>query len=368
MTIHDDLGIRPIINASATLTKLGGSVMPPEVLAAMQDAARYHIDIEDMHDRVGARLADLTGNEAAMVATGAAAGIVLAISACLTRGDRALAQKLPHTDELAKNEVVMFTSHRNGYDFAVRQTGARVIEIGTEARTAPAELEAALNDRTAAFIWFQGAMTGHGDLPLEAVIAACKPRGIPVIVDGAAQLPPMENLWRFTQLGADCAIFSGGKDLRGPQASGLVVGRRWLIQAMRPLGSPNAGIGRPMKVGKEEMAGLLAAVKRYIAIDHEERREREERVVAGWCATWDALPGVRAERSFPNEAGQPLPRCELVPDEGAKLTRDELVRQLREGTPSIAVAESEHGIFVNSMTLTDEEAEIVRARISALLS
>jgi L-seryl-tRNA(Ser) seleniumtransferase len=211
-------------------------------------------------------------------------------------------------------------------------------------------------------------MTGQGDLPIETVLAMCDARGVPMIVDAAAQLPPLENLWRFTQLGAACAIFSGGKDLRGPQASGLVVGTKAMIQAMRPLGSPNQGIGRPMKVGKEEMAGLLAAVKRYIALDHEERREREERTVAGWCAAWGSLPGVRAERSFPNEAGQPLPRCELVPGPGAKLTRDELVRRLREGEPSIAVAESATGIFVNSMTLTDDESEIVRDRIAALLS
>ena len=369
MSIHDDLGIRPVINANATLTKLGGSIMPPEVIEAMQDAARYHIDIEDMHDRIGERLAELTGNEAAMVTTGAAAGIVLSIAACVSNGDRDIAKQLPHVETLAKNEVVMFVSHRNGYDFAVRQTGVKVIEIGSETHTDLAELEGALNDKTAAFMWFQGSFSGMGDLPIETVIEKCSARGIPVLVDAAAQLPPVENLHRFTEKGAACAIFSGGKDLRGPQASGLVVGKRWLIEAMRPLRSPNQGIGRPMKVGKEEMAGLLAAVKRYLLIDHEERRERDERVVAQWCATFNAIPGVQAGRSFPNEAGQPLPRCELVLSTDANMSRDALVAALWNSDPRISVqTEDTNGILLNAMTLTDEEVHLVEARIAELLS
>lgn len=371
MNLYDELGIRPIINANATLTRLGGSVMPPEVIAAMQDAARFHVDIEELHDRIGEKLAEITGNEAAMIATGAAAGIVLAVAACASNGDPMLARRLPHADALDKNEVIMFTAHRNGYDFAVRQTGVKVIEIGSATHTEPAELEAAFSPRTAAFVWFQGFFTGKGDLPIERVIAACRARSVPVIVDGAAQLPPVENLWHFTQMGAACAIFSGGKDLRGPQTTGLVVGQRWLIQAMRRLASPNHGIGRPMKVGKEEMAGLLAAVKRYIALDHEDRRERDERVVAGWCATFNALPGVRAARVFPNEAGQPLPRCELLIDpRQANITRDELVARLWDGNPRISVsadAEDTEGILLNPMTLTDEEAHIVEQRILSLL-
>ncbi len=212
-------------------------------------------------------------------------------------------------------------------------------------------------------------MTGIGDFPFEKVVEICTAREVPVIVDAAAQLPPVDNLWRFTQKGAACAIFSGGKDLHGPQASGLVVGRRWLIDAMRPLGSPNAGIGRPMKVGKEEMAGLLAAVKRYISLDHEERRERDERVVAGWSATLNSIGGIDAHRSFPNEAGQPHPRCEFIIDPAtAGLSRDEVIKQLWDGEPRIAVAASgEHGIYLNPMTLSDEEANVVAERLNQIL-
>ena len=363
MGIYDELGIKRVINACATLTKLGGSIMPPEVVEAMQDASRSFIDLEELQVKVGERLAELTHNEAAYVSSGAAAGIVLAIAACVTGQDRTAMDRLPDTSGL-KSEVIVFKSHRNGYDHAVRMVGVKMVEIGPD----PNELMAAISDKTAAFIWFQGGMTGRADFPIEKVIEICTARNVPVLVDGAAQLPPVENLWAFTQKGATCAIFSGGKELHGPQSSGLVVGRKWLIEAMRPNGNPNANIGRPMKVGKEEMVGLLAAVKRYVGLDHVARRERDERVVAEWCATLNGLPGVCARRSFPNEAGQPSPRCEVLL-ESARLTRDALVQALSDGTPSIVVAKADpSGIFLNPMTLTDEEAHIVGAQVKKLLA
>ena len=144
------------------------------------------------------------------------------------------------------------------------------------------------------------------------MIGIAKARGAPVIVDAAAQLPPVENLWRFTRIGADVAIFSGGKDLRGPQSSGLILGRRELIAACALNGNPNHSIGRPMKVGKEEIAGLVAAVERYVTMDHTARARYCEETVAEWSAALNALPGVSARRDFPNEAGQPLPRCRVT--------------------------------------------------------
>jgi L-seryl-tRNA(Ser) seleniumtransferase len=189
-----------------------------------------------------------------------------------------------------------------------------------------------------------------------------------VIVDAAAQLPPVENLWNFTRLGATCAIFSGGKDLRGPQASGLVVGKKWLIDAMRPNGNPNASLGRPMKVGKEEMAGLLAAVRRYLILDHGARQARDERVVTDWCQALNALPGVHAKRSFPNEAGQPLPRCEVRLTDEARYKVDQLIQALWAGTPAIAVGIGERSFYLNPMTLDDDEVGHVQAHLIELLA
>jgi L-seryl-tRNA(Ser) seleniumtransferase len=369
MSIYDELGVRPLINASATLTRLGGSVMPPEVLEAMVEASKHFVNLDELQRAVGNKLAELTKNESAYVSTGAAAGLVLATAAVVAGSDPKAIQQLPDCSGL-KNEVIIHKSHRNGYDHAVRQVGVKVVEIGTETETKAEELESAINDKTAAIFWFQGGMTGHADLPLQTVIDIANRSNVPVIVDAAAQVPPVENLWKFTQLGAALAIFSGGKDLHGPQASGLVVGRKDLIDHMRVNGSPNHSIGRPMKVGKEEMVGLLTAVQLYLKRDHEARASQDEEVVAGWCSELNRISGVQAERSFPNEAGQPLPRAKVVIDPAkAGMSRDEVVLALRNGTPSIEVASSGMDtIYVNPMTLADGEDQIVLDRLLAILS
>ena len=369
MSLYDELELPRVINACATVTFLGGSRMPPEVLAAMHDAAQNFVNIPELQRKLGEKIAAMTHNEAAYIATGAAAGIVLAIAACITHDNPAARAILPQTDGL-RNEVLLFKSHNIGYSFAVRQTGAKMVLLGDGEQVSAAELEGAINEKTAAFIWFQGTFCGRGDLPLAQVIEICAARGVPVLIDAAAQLPPVENFWNFTQMGATAAIFSGGKDLRGPQASGLIVGKRWLIEAIRPLGNPNAGIGRPMKVGKEEMAGLYAAVKRYLALDHPARRERDESVVADWCAAFNQLAGVSAQRSFPNEAGQPLPRCEVIIGAGARLSHDETLLALRASTPSIETGGGVGGrsFHLNPMTLSDEECKIVEERIVTLLA
>jgi L-seryl-tRNA(Ser) seleniumtransferase len=311
----------------------------------------------------------MTNNESAYVSTGAAAGLVLATAAVVAGDDPQAINQLPDTTGL-KNEVIIHKSHRNGYDHAVRQVGVKVVEIGTETETKPEELEAAINDKTAAIFWFQGAMTGRGDLPLEQTIEIANRHNVPVIVDGAAQVPPVENLWKYTQMGAALAIFSGGKDLHGPQASGLVVGRKDLIDKMRVNGSPNHSIGRPMKVGKEEMVGLLKAVELYVKRDHEARASQDEEVVAGWCGELNRISGVHAERAFPNEAGQPLPRAKVTIDAAkAGMSRDDVVLALRSGTPSIEVASNGTDvIYINPMTLADGEDQIVLDRLLEILN
>ena len=369
MTIYNDLGLRPIINANATLTKLGGSIMLPEVMEAMAEASRSWVDVFELQRRVGERLAELTHNEAAYVSSGAAAGLAVATAACVAGTDPAAMAQLPNCDGL-KNEIIVHRTQRNAYDHAVRQVGVKLVEIGMPLGTQRWELEHAITEQTAAIFWFQGAMTGNGDLPLETVIEIGNAHGVPVIVDGAAQLPPVENLWRYTQMGAALAVFSGGKDLRGPQSSGLVLGRKDLIEACRFNGSPNHGLGRPMKVGKEEMVGLLKAVELYLQVDHEARRSQDEEVVMGWNSALNKIDGVRAERSFPNEAGQPLPRS-LVTFDAAKLglTRDEIMARLLNEEPRVSVAAAgEEGVYLNPMTLADREDEIVLERLEAILA
>lgn len=364
MGLYEALGVRPVINASATLTRLGGSLMPPEVQAAMAEAARCFVRLDELQQRVGEQIAALTRNEAAYVSAGAAAGLALATAACTAGKDPDAIRQLPDLTGL-KNEVIIHRTHRNGYDHAVRQVGVRVVEIGSPEGTTREELERAISSQTAAIFWFQGAMTGQGDLPLPVVIEVAKARGVPVIVDAAAQLPPVSNLWAFTEMGADLAIFSGGKDLRGPQSSGLILGRRDLIEACALNGNPHHSIGRPMKVGKEEMAGLLAAVQRYLRLDHEARARWCEQVVTDWCVVLNELPGLTARRDFPNEAGQPLPWCLVTIDaQAAGVDAEEVVRRLEAGDPIIATAPAgREALRLNPMTLEPGEERIVLARL-----
>lgn len=368
MSLYKELGARPIINAAATLTKLGGSLMPPEVMEAMAEASRSYVDLYDLQRRVGERIAALTRNEAAYVCTGAAAGLTLATAACIAGADPEAIAKLPDLAGL-RNEVVIHRAHRNGYDHAVRQVGVRLVEIGSSAGTSREDLECAITPQTAAFFWFQGAMTGNGDLPLEEVIAVAKERGVPVIVDAAAQLPPVSNFWRFTEMGATAVVFSGGKDLRGPQSSGMILGGRAFIEACAANGSPNHSIGRPMKVGKEEMAGLLAAVQRYVNLDHEARSRQCERIVAEWNDALNQVQGVTAQRDFPNEAGQPLPRSLVALAPEAGIGRDEAVARLAQGEPSVVVSPAgDNALHLNPMTLEPGEEAIVLQRLLEALA
>jgi D-glucosaminate-6-phosphate ammonia-lyase len=354
---YTSLGLRPIINANATLTRLGGSLMPPEVIQAMHDASRSFIDLDELQRKVGERIAMLTHNKAAYVSSGAAAGLTLATAACVVGNDLSKRNTFPELNG-PKNEVIIQRLHRNGYDYAVRQAGVKIVEIGTEEGTTRADLEQAINSKTAAVFWFQGAMNKPPELPLQEVIEIAAANNIPVVVDAAAQLPPVSNLWNFTKMGAALAIFSGGKDLCGPQSSGLVLGRTDLIEAIRLHGSPNQGIGRPMKVGKEELLGLLTAVERYLSLDHDVRAQKFEDIVTLWNKGLSGIDGVTACRDFPNEAGQPVPRTYVKFSE--KFSRDTVIQQLLDGEPAISVAPADdNGIYLNPMTLQEGEESTV---------
>ena len=357
MTNYESLGIRPVINAYATVTKFGGSLMPPEVIAAMSQAAGSFVDLAQLQRRVGERIAELTRNEAAYVTSGAAAGIVLACAASVLHKQPDALKRFPDIAAF-DNEAIIFRGQRNPYDYSIHQTGLRFHEIdGTRDC-----LLAAINQRTACIFWFPRGELKVADIALAEVIAIAGERDIPVIVDAAAQLPPVENLWRFTEMGAAIALFSGGKDLRGPQPTGLMLGRKDFIESIRPISNPNHGLGRPLKVGKEEMLGVLAAVERYLKLDHDARAQYCEGTVALFCAALDPLPGVRAERAFPNEAGQPLPWCRVRIDPAVLgRTADEIVTAFLAHEPAIAVSPLDETQFhLNPMTLNPGEEVIVR--------
>src|SRR5215207_327359 len=303
--------------------------MPTHMLDAMREAAGSFVDMYELQQVVGKRLADLTGNEAAYVSTGAAAGIVLATLAAMTGGDLPTIAHLIETGEAPKTEVIIHRVHRIPYDPAIRLAGGRIVEIGNRLQTFPWELEAAIGPRTAMVFYSAGVHLSSGALPLAETVEIAHAHGVPVVVDAAAQLPPTENLWRFTrEFGADLAVFSGGKDFRGPQASGLLVGTEAMIAAIAVNGSPHQRLARPLKVGKEEMIGLLAAVERYVAEDWQDRARRYEETVERWIEHFRGLPVVSASRIFPNEAGQPTPRCSVTFAADTGLSGAEAVRLL----------------------------------------
>ncbi|WP_405065486.1 hypothetical protein OG558_26665 [Kribbella sp. NBC_01510] len=389
-------GVRSVINASATLTVLGGSLMPPPALKAMADAAAHFVDLPELHDRVGERLAELTRNEAACVTSGAAAAITLTVASCVGEP----AQTFP-----ADAEVVMFAGQRNGYDYSARLTGARIVEIGPSV----AELREALVRRPVCVLWFAGEHLAGGALPIEDVVRVARevagslpdttaleprglpdltaperpgfsgtdpalpgPRAVPVIVDAAAQIPPASSLWRFTtEVGADAVIFSGGKGLRGPQASGLVLGKRWIVDRCRAHASPYQEIGRGMKVGKEELLALLAAVEWTLEQDEDAMLAGYERMVDRWIAGLQGLPGVVVERGYPSEAGQPHSRAIVRLSTTCGWTRDGLVAALWDRDPRIAVGTfrlPDDAIALNPQTLEPGEDAVVLDALVSLLS
>lgn len=369
--IYGQLGVRPVINCATTYTRLGGSIMAPHVARAMADASGAFVNLFDLQAAVGNRLAALTRNEAAYVSNGAAAALALATAACITGEDVSLMARLPMQTDGLKNEVVVHRSQRNWYDIAVRQVGVTLVEIGHTMETFPWELDAAINERTAAVLYFAGTHLNRNTLPLEYVVERAHARGVPVIVDAAAQVPPVENLWRYTtEIGADIAIFSGGKNLAGPQGSGLAVGKASIVRAMRLNGPPHQRIGRAMKVSKESMIGLLAAVEHYLTIDQAAEQRRWSDTVDLWLESWEerAPETLAIWREETNEAGEPIPRVIVRLKPGAGVNRDELVTVLRNGEPGIEVVlHDPESVAFSPHLLNAGDAEAVTKRVSQLL-
>ena len=364
-TGYADLGVRPFINCRGNATAIGGSIMPEPVLQAMRQAAGSFVALETLQERIGERLARRIGVEGALVSCGAASGVQQAAAACLTGTDAERVQRLPYTDGW-RNRFVIPQVDVHDYIFQViAAVGGVLVKVGSTESCPTAAIEAALDDDTAAVVHYLGKQTLT---QLAEVVAVAEPRGIPVIVDAAAQLPPRSNLTEPVRLGAGLVVFSGGKGLRGPQSSGLVVGKAELIEAARMNGSPASSVGRGMKVGKEELMGLLAAVELFLDGSDEEdyRRWRAdaELIVAGL----EGIDGVRAtvddgdELFFPG--GVPRVRIELLGQRRAAA----YVPPLRDGEPSIIMGGWDRGMFADPMTLQPGEAQQVSRRLREVLT
>lgn len=265
MNIYKELGLKTIINASDTYTKIGGSRMDKEILDAMCEAAGSFIDIIEMGRRVNASIAKITNNESAFVSSGAAACMILTASSLMTKGDPELIRLLPDTSKCEKNEIIVFKSQTEipmlPYWHLIELSGAKLVRI-------PSTIEAlsnAVTEKTAGIFYFLADFYELGLPPLEDIIELSHNKNIKVIIDAAAQLPPKSNMWHYTKnMGADGIIFSGGKFIKGPQSTGLFLGSEQISRHFYDLANPNVSIGRPFKVGKEEFAAIYAAVKYFI--------------------------------------------------------------------------------------------------------
>jgi seryl-tRNA(Sec) selenium transferase len=348
-----------IINAAATLTKLGGSIMAATTVAAMTDAAARFVDLVEAMDTAGARIARLTHNEAARVTSGASSALTLAVAGLVTGPEPDDLEIFPHLTGVTRTEVVMLAPQRNAYDYAVRMLGLTIVDVDATA----AALDAAMSDRTCAILWFAGTQHPAPGLDLTEIAAIAHRRDVPVIVDAAAQIPPVDMLWHYTRdVGVDAVIFSGGKGLRGPQSTGLLLGRADIIAGARANAAPNMGIGRSMKVGKEELAAIVAAVESAVGVDQAELLAGYERVVDRWIAALQGISGVDAERAFPSEAGQPHSRVTVHLDPGRGVTAGKLERALWAADPRIAVLVlDEHTIAMNPQTVAPDDETLVAA-------
>lgn len=393
--IYAELGVRTLINAAGTQTRFGGAPLPSEVIQAMADAATSCVRMEELQEAAGKVIAEITGAEAGYVTSGAAAGLTLAVAACIAGFDVARMDQLPATTGLA-NEIVVQRAHRNAYDHAARAAGARFVEVGYlgypgAGGTHPWQIEAAISERTAALYW--ACIDAKGIVPLEELCRIAHRHGLPVIVDASAALPPPENLRRFVAAGADLVSFSGGKALLGPQASGILCGRRDLIESVllqhqdmdvhpetwtyrsRYLesgilaGPPHQGLGRGFKVGKEEIVGLVTALKLYVARDHAADRARWDRLMRAVLDGVSDLAHVRATYACP--ASQPIPRVRLDLDEAALgFTALDAITRLIDGTPRIAVSEGgarEGALVINPLSLKDEDVPPLVKRLREIL-
>jgi len=362
--IYDRLGVRTRINAKGTYTFLTGSLMPPEVTRAMEEAAQHYVWLPELHAAAGKKIAEMLGVEAAMVTSGAAGAIMLGTAACVAGKDPEKIQRLPDTTGL-KSEVIIQKTHRNAFDHAIRNAGVKLVVVETLQ-----EMENAISEKTA-MLYFLNAAQNQGQVGLEKFVEVGKRRGIPTFNDAAADVPPPSHLSDYCRMGFDLVAFSGGKGLRGPQCAGLMLGRKDLIEAALLNNNPHEdSIGRPCKVGKEEIVGMLVAVERYLKVDHQAEWKNWEAQLDTIEKIVTAVPGVRVGRFVPEVANH-VPHMSFQWDEQAfGLTKAECAKQLEEGEPSIVCLAGEypHGLSVTPFMMKPGEDRIVARRLRDILA
>jgi L-seryl-tRNA(Ser) seleniumtransferase len=368
------LGVTKIINAAGTYTALTASIMPPPVQEAVARAAKHPVRLEELQTAAGAYLASKLRCEAAMVTAGAASALTLATAACMTNGNRTAIHDIPTDVSGLKNEVIIQKAHRSGYDHAIRNCGTRFVQVETMQ-----EYEAAFNERTVMTHFFNAAEAGQ--IGREDWLRVAHSHAIPCLNDAAADVPPISNLWNYTQMGFDLVAFSGGKGMRGPQNAGLLLGKKELISAAARNNNPSGDtVGRGMKVAKEQIVGMVAAVDWFLSQSdagmESEFRRRADRI----AARLKNIPTLESKIVIPNVAANAIPhllirydpsRVKMAPrDVAAELRRGNPSIELHPGTgskPSAGLPTDENTIVVGVWMLQPDEENIVARRLEEVL-
>lgn len=397
-SIYDTIDVPTVVNAAGTKTRIGGSLIRPAAADAMRGAANSFARISDLQSRASDLIADVTGAEAGYVASGASAAMTLAAAAAIAGDDLGTMAGLPDTEGVA-DEIVMPRTHRTGYDHALRLAGATIVDVGSNDRhlgtgsrnVEPWEVADAISEDTAAVGYVQKEYT---EPPLATVCEIAHEHDVPVIVDAAAELPPTTNFERFVDLGADVVVFSGGKAIRGPQSTGILAGREEYVRSaaaqhldvhahedayvppadlvdVESLGGvPRQGIGRGLKVGKEELVGLIRAIELFVEEDQDalvaEWTDRCERV----ARSFDDTPGVSTHRTGDDKVSVAPEVVVTIDADVAGTSATRLARDLREETPRVFVGADgidDGEVTVNPMCLTDDEADYAVERIHSHL-
>ncbi|MEG0166035.1 aminotransferase class V-fold PLP-dependent enzyme [Anaerorhabdus sp.] len=365
MNVYDELKIKKLINAAGTYTVIGGSKMSETTLEKMNEAARSYVEIKDLQKAIHERLALLTNNESCVISAGGIVGIYLCLASAISMKYKKQFKHLKKS-EIEKAEIIMFKAHRNPYDRSVNLIGCKLVELGyanTIDIVDEETLENAFTENTCAVFYLpstSGGWVAPGALDLQTTIQVSKKHHVPVIVDAAAQLPPKSNLWYFTEeLGADAVIFSGGKYLKGPQSTGVILGKKDLLDWVNLHNFPNYDIGRMHKISREELVGIYNAVKEYVQSDEDEERNQANWMVNDLIQEFSKSNCFSFEDSYPNEAGQPMSRAKMIihhSDISLEHVRDYLLSKEQPIYTKI-----DNGfIYINPMMLSIDDYRIVK--------
>ena len=359
--LFKELGLRTFINAAGNYTSMTASLMHDDVMEAIQSASKEYVMLDEVHDKVGQKIATLCKAEAAMVTAGCWSALVLGTAGILTGMDPKKVSQLPKLEGTGmKSEVIIQKTHINGYHHALTNTGVSIVSIETLE-----EAENAINEKTA-MLWFLNREAPVGKIQHQPWLDLAKKHNIPTMIDMAADVPPVENLWKYNVMGFDLVCISGGKAICGPQSAGILMGKKDLIAAARLNGPPAGGnIGRGMKVNKEEMIGMYVALDSYIKRDHAQDWKTWEDRIEAINAAVKKVQGVTTEVIVPAVANH-TPSLEISWDrKKVNVTRDEFGKRLRNGSPSIEVIgwEKEDSIRITVFMLKTGQEKVVAKRI-----